>query len=106
MITESQEISEGFEAVRVFPNLRSREIVKAIVEGIVDTCEHTQMTYAEQKVFALGYVRGAVTVLRQTGDHALPIALEILDMLNRGGLDAARTLAERVTGQNFSVAAE
>lgn len=93
-----------------FPNLRARETVKAIVEGIVETINHVKMTEAEQKAFALGYVRGAVTVLRQECEEldvpysALPFALDILDTFNRDGLPAVRALAKLVAGQTLQEA--
>lgn len=85
-----------------FPNLLAREIVKGVVQGIVETITHTKMTATEQHHFALGYVRGAITTLREQGDHlTLPFAMDILDRLNRDGVEAVRRLVEVVTGRDI-----
>lgn len=84
-----------------FPNLRTREIVKGVVEGIVETITHTKMTANEQHLFALGYVRGAITTLQRQGDDlTLPFVLDMLARLNSGGVDAVRRLIEIVTGRD------
>lgn len=91
--------------VRGFPNLRARETVKAVVTAIAETINHVGMTEAEQTSFALGFVRGAITVLqaecedaRDVQFSALPALSEILDSFNQRGIRSIRTLAESVCG--------
>lgn len=84
---------------RPFPNLRTREIVKHIVEGIVETNAQCKGTPAEQERFALGYIRGALTVTGQDADNATGFYLaSLLATLNSGGLAAINRLVEVVTG--------
>lgn len=84
-----------------FPNLHVRQVVKGVVEGIIETITHCKMTPTEQNHFALGYVRGAMTTLRESGDDvALPFAADVLDSLNRGGIEAVRRLVEIVSGRD------
>lgn len=111
MFAEKIDAALAAQAPRPFPNLRARETIKAIVEGIVETVNHVRMTEAEQTAFALGYVRGAVTVLRQECEDeadvpysALPHVLEILDAFNQRGIAAVRIIAERVAGQELQAA--
>ncbi len=94
-----------------FPNLRARETVKAVVEGIVDTINHCpSLTTVHQQAFALGFLRGAITVLRAECEEvdvqysALPILLAILDKFNQEGISAVREIAELVTGQELRAA--
>ncbi len=89
-----------------FPNLRTREIVKNIVEGIVETNTQCRATPAEQERFALGFIRGALTVTSQDADVATGFYLAtLLDTLNRGGLAAINRLVEVVTGEPLPAAA-
>ena len=82
-----------------FPTLRCREIVKGIVEAIVETTTHVKMTGEGAQLFALGIVRGARIVTQQDDDvTAERFVVELLDKLNRGGIDALRELVEAVTG--------
>lgn len=84
-----------------FPNLHVRQVVKGVVDGIIETITHCQMTPTEQKHFALGFVRGAMTTLRESNDtEALPFAADVLDSLNRGGIEAVRRLVEIVSGRD------
>lgn len=96
---------------RPFLNYRARETVKAVIEGIVETCDSVRMTEAEQTSFALGYVRGAITVLRaeieDRSSHdvqysALPHLLEILDSFSQHGVKSIRTLAQNIAGQDLA----
>lgn len=105
-------LSEYVEAYRSplagpFPNLRARETIKALVEGIVETINHVPMSENVQLAFALGYVRGAITVLRQECEEldvpysALPFALDILDKFSQKGIAAVREIAEHISGQEL-----
>lgn len=90
-----------------FPNLRARETVKAVVCGIVETVNHCRMTEADQTAFVLGFLRGAITLLRQECEEvevqysALPHLLDILDKFNERGIIVIRTLAGNVAGQEL-----
>lgn len=88
------------------PNLRTREIVRSIVEGIVETNAQCKGTPGEQERFALGYIRGALTVTSHDADIATGFYLaSMLDTLNRGGLAAINRLVEAVTGEPLTAAA-
>lgn len=98
---------------RPFPNLRARETVKSVVTNIVETINHCPSMSEQSKVsFMVGYVRGAIDVLRVDCEDqdvqfsALPHLLDMLDTLNQGGLKALRALAENVTGQELREAEE
>lgn len=86
---------------RPFPNLRVRELVREIVEGIVDTATHVKtMTAPEHYALALGMVRGARVTADNLGDDvSAPFLADLLDTLNRGGIEAVRRLVEVVTGR-------
>lgn len=91
---------------RPFPNLRTREIVKSIVEGIVETNAQCRATPGEQERFALGYIRGALTVVAHDADDMTQFYVaSLLDTLNRGGLAAINRLVEVVTGEPLKAAA-
>lgn len=89
-----------------FPNLRTREIVKSVVEGIVETNAQCKGTSAEQERFALGYIRGALAVLAQDTDNVTAIYVAtLLATLNSGGLAAINRLVDIVTGEPLTAAA-
>lgn len=83
-----------------FPTLRVRELVKDIVNAIVETCDHCKLSPAEQASLALGIVRGARLTAANLGDDvSAPFLADLLDTLNRTGLDGVRRLVETVTGR-------
>lgn len=88
-----------------WPNLRVKEVVKYLVLGIVERCDHCRFTEGEQKVLALGMVCGARITAEQLGSDPLaPYLADLLDRLNQGGIAAVRALVERVTGHELTVA--
>lgn len=89
-----------------FPNLATREIVKGLVTGIVETVEQTKMTPEVANAFALGLVRGARVVAEQIGDDVTRLYVAtLLDVLKNGGLAAIDALVETVTGEPLTAAA-
>lgn len=89
-----------------FPNLRTREIVKEIVEGIVETVEQTKMTPEVADQFALGLIRGARIVAEKIADDTTRLYVAtLLDVLKNGGLPAINRLVEIVTGEPLTAAA-
>lgn len=89
-----------------FPNLRAREIVASICKDIAETCEHGGIKAADQRPFALGFIRGARLVADQIGDHTTRVYLaRLLDAVNnRDDLRALSGLVEAVTGKELPVA--
>lgn len=89
-----------------FPNLKTREIVKNLVEGIVETIEQTKMTPVAADAFALGLIRGARIVAEQTSDYPTRLYVaRLLDVLKNGGLPAITRLVDAVTGGPLTAAA-
>ena len=88
-----------------FPNLRTREIVKNIVSGIVETNAQCKATPEAQERFALGFIRGALTATAQEDDTTRFYIASLLDVLNKGGLTAINALVEAVTGEPLTAAA-
>ena len=90
-----------------------KETVRTIVTNLVETINHCpSMSEQSKMAFVLGYVRGAIGVLRiECEDQdvqfsALPHLLDMLDTLNQGGVRALRTLAENVAGAELLEAEE
>lgn len=85
-----------------FPNLRVRELVKTIVTDIIETCDHCRMSAPEQSSLALGIVRGARLTAENLGDDvSAPFLADLLDTLNRTGIEGIRRLVEVVTGHDL-----
>lgn len=83
-----------------FPNLRCREIVKDIVNAVVETCTHVKLTDQQAYWFTLGLIRGARIVAQQDeSEEAERFVLTLLDTFNQRGVSAVRELVEVVSGQ-------
>lgn len=83
-----------------FPNLRCREIVKDIVNAVVETTTHIKMNDDQAYWFTLGVIRGARIVAQQ--DETVEVerfVVTLLDTFNKRGVSAVRELVEIVTGQ-------
>lgn len=87
-----------------FPNLRCREVVKDIVDRLVDVTTHCKYTALEANAFALGLVQGARIVATKDECTTLEsFVVELLSKLNRGGVDAVKELVEIVTGHELEL---
>lgn len=85
-----------------FPNLKTREVVLALVTAIAETLTHARFTESEQHAFALGMIRAGRTMAVQYGDDvAAPYLADLLHTLNHKGVAAVRELVEVVTGREI-----
>lgn len=83
-----------------FPTLRCREIVKGLVDGIIETTTQCTMTPQEKYNTALMLVRGARIVTKHDAEPETAVFIAgLLSVLVNGGLDAVYQLVEVVTGQ-------
>lgn len=84
-----------------FPNLRSREIVKDIVDVVVEQIKRTGMTDEQSYWFTLGVVQGAGLSRDDYGIEAQRFILTLLDTFHKRGAPAVRELIKTVTGQEL-----
>lgn len=95
-----------------FPNLRCQQIVREIVEAVIDTTNFCKMTDGEAYHLTLGIIRGARIVVSHDGDEdgqtemerehspeTERFVLELLQQLNEGGVKAIRELVAVVMGR-------
>lgn len=89
-----------------FPNLRTREIVKSIVESIVETNTYCKVPPDQQAAKALDVIKGARIVADTLADDTTRFYIaSLLDALNRGGIAAINRLVEAVTGHDLTAEA-
>lgn len=97
-----------------FPNLRCRQIVRDIVEGVIDTTNFCKMTDGEAYHLTLGIIRGArIAVSRDVDEDGTTteyspeterFVLELLQQFNEGGVRAIRELVSVVAGHELPCA--
>lgn len=90
-----------------FPNLRCREIVKGIVDAVVETTASVKLNDDQAYWFTLGIIRGARIVAQEDDNsEAERFVLTLLDTFNKRGVPAVRELVETVTGRELPGAAD